>query len=121
MVFARDKVGFHSGKFVSERMVNPLVSELGKVVADIVGFIILFASSLYIGYSNSQYQGHRCESAMHSAFAFKLLYESLCSNFINILVLNGSKARSKLFSGREVNFCGHEEQTSKPMHAHNAI
>jgi hypothetical protein len=65
MVFAQDKVRYHFVMlFMIKRMTDPLVSEPGKVVADIVGFIILFVSSLYIGYSNSMYKGHRCENPL---------------------------------------------------------
>ena len=80
MVFARDRVRFHSGESVSKKMVDPPVSEPGKAIADIVGFIILFASSLYIGYSNSQYQGHRCESAMPFLSLNLLFKVYICSN-----------------------------------------
>jgi bacteriorhodopsin len=51
---------------------NGICPGLGKVVADIVGFIVLGLTAIYIGISNSQYKGH---------------------------------------SGRDINFCGHEEQT----------
>ncbi len=45
----------------------------GKVVADIVGFIVLGLTAIYIGISNSQYKGHRFY-IFHSIY-----YDALCS------------------------------------------